>query len=293
MDVPTSPAQPDPDRPPIDHVELRAILSNLSHELGRQLVSLRAGFDLLLGDAGCACSPEQRGHLQTMAASCDNLLHLSRSYLDYAGLVRGARPVQYGLFTIAALIGEIDRQFASAAAARGIAWSCSREGADSLVTTDAARCQQIFGNLAANALKYTPEGGQVCVVGRHEGEQWSVTVTDTGPGIPDDARTKVFEPFYRLPRDERSGSEGHGLGLAICRELVDQMGGTIEIGAAVEPGILVTVRLPVEPPTRGPQQGPAGSREGVGDSSSAGRPNGRPSAAESQATRPAVTPEGA
>jgi len=293
MDVPTSPAQPDPDRPPIDHVELRAILSNLSHELGRQLVSLRAGFDLLLGDAGCACSPEQRGHLQTMAASCDNLLHLSRSYLDYAGLVRGARPVQYGLFTIAALIGEIDRQFASAAAARGIAWSCSREGADSLVTTDAARCQQIFGNLAANALKYTPEGGQVCVVGRHEGEQWSVTVTDTGPGIPDDARTKVFEPFYRLPRDERSGSEGHGLGLAICRELVDQMGGTIEIGAAVEPGILVTVRLPVEPPNRGPQQGPAGSREGVVDSSSAGRPNGRPSAAESQATRPAVTPEGA
>ena len=252
MDVRTSSAPPDPDRPPIDHVELRAILSNLSHELGRQLVSLRAGFDLLLGDDTWASSPEQRGHLQTMAASCDNLLHLTRSYLDYAGLVRGARPVQYGSFTIAALIGEIDRQFAPVAAARRIAWSCGREGADALVTTDAARCQQIFGNLAANALKYTPEGGQVRVVGRHEGEDWSVTVTDTGPGIPADARTKVFEPFYRLPRDERSGSEGHGLGLAICRELVDQMGGTIEIGPAVEPGTLVTVRLPVEPPAHGP-----------------------------------------
>jgi len=268
MDVPTSPAQTNPDRPPVDHVELRAILSNLSHELGRQLVSLRAGFDLLLGGATCACSPEQRGHLQTMAASCDNLLQLTRSYLDYAGLVRGARPVQYGSFTISALIGEIDRQFNSVAASRGISWSCTREGADALVTMDAAHCQQIFGNLAANALKYTPEGGQVRVVGRHEGEDWSVTITDTGPGIPADARTKVFEPFYRLPRDERSGSEGHGLGLAICRELVDQMGGTIEIGPSVEPGTLVTVRLPVTPPARGLQQSRAGTREVAGDSSS-------------------------
>src|SRR5919107_3884351 len=129
---PASTARPLPDRPPIDHVELRAILSNLSHELGRQLVSLRAGFDLVLGDDTWASSPEQRGHLQTMAASCDNLLQLTRSYLDYAGLVRGARPVQYGSFTIAALIGEIDRQFAPVAAARRITWSCGREGADAL-----------------------------------------------------------------------------------------------------------------------------------------------------------------
>ncbi len=268
MDVRSPSAPPDPDRPPIDHVELRAILSNLSHELGRQLVSLRAGFDLVLGDDTWASSPEQRGHLQTMAASCDNLLQLTRSYLDYAGLVRGARPVQYGSFTIAALIGEIDRQFAPVAAARRITWSCDREGADALVTTDAARCQQIFGNLAANALKYTPEGGQVRVVGSHEGEDWSVTVTDTGPGIPAEAQTKVFEPFYRLPRDERSGSEGHGLGLAICRELVDQLGGTIEIAPAVEPGTLVIVRLPVEPPAHGPRQVRAVSREVVGHSSS-------------------------
>jgi signal transduction histidine kinase len=160
------------------------------------------------------------------------------------------------------------------------------------VTTDASRCQQIFGNLAANALKYTPEGGEVRVVGRHGGEHWSVTVTDTGPGIPADSRTKVFEPFYRLPRDERSGSEGHGLGLAICRELVDQMGGTIEVGPAVEPGTLVTVRLPVEPPAHQSQPGRAVSREDVGHPSSY-RPNGMPPDPGRNAPRPAITPEGA
>src|SRR4051794_4157353 len=129
-----STARPNPDRPAIDHVELRAILSNLSHELSRQLVSLRAGFDLLLGNAAWAASPEQRGHIETMSSSCDQLLPLTRSYLDYAGLVRGARPVHYGSFTISAMIGEIDRQYAPAAAARRIAWSCGREGADAVVT---------------------------------------------------------------------------------------------------------------------------------------------------------------
>ena len=64
-------------------------------------------------------------------------------------------------FTLGALIREIDRQFAPTAAARRIAWECALEGPDATVTTDASRCQQIFGNLVANALKYTPEGGEV------------------------------------------------------------------------------------------------------------------------------------
>jgi len=183
----TSTAGHAPDQSPIDHDELRAILSNLSHELSRPLVSLRAGFDLLLTNAAWSISPEQRGHVQTMVAMCDNLLHLTQSYLDYAGLVRGSRPVCYGSYTISALIGEIDRQFAPVAIERRIAWSCSRAGADSLVATDPARCQQIFGNLVANALKYTPDGGRVRVVGCHEQSHWSVTVSDTGLGIPADA----------------------------------------------------------------------------------------------------------
>ena len=89
-------AQPDsqptaganPARPLFEHAELRAILSNLSHELCRPLISLRAGFDLLLADAARPISPEQRGNVQMMVGLCDGLLRLTRSYLDYAGLVQ-------------------------------------------------------------------------------------------------------------------------------------------------------------------------------------------------------------
>jgi signal transduction histidine kinase len=209
---------PAPDRGPLHHGELRVVLAELSHELCRPLTSLRAGFALLLGDASRPVSSEHRGHLQTMVGLCDDLLALTRGYLDYAALVQGARPLRLGSYTLGALIGEIDRQFAPAAADRRIDWQCSGDAA-AVIITDASRCQQIVGNLVANALKYTPE-----------------------------ALPHVFEPFYRLPRDERRGIEGNGLGLAICRELVEQLGGQITIGREPAEGTRATVRLPVSTP---------------------------------------------
>ncbi len=106
----------------IDQAELRALLSSLSHELCRPLVSLRAGFDLLLGDAHASVTVEQRGHLLTMVSLCDDLLRLTRGYLDYAGLVNGARQPSFGSFSLGAIIREIDRQFRSSAVAKGLSW---------------------------------------------------------------------------------------------------------------------------------------------------------------------------
>jgi signal transduction histidine kinase len=242
---PTSPTHNPPARPLIAHDELRTILSNLSHELCRPLISLRAGFDLILGAAAKPISNDQRGHVQAMVVLCDELLRLTRSYLDYAGLVQGTRPLCYGSFTVGALIREIDRQFAPEAASRKVGWECTMDGADATVTTDASRCQQIFGNLVANALKYTPPGGLVRLTAWQDGDTWSVSVSDSGPGIPSEALSKVFEPFYRLSRDEHSGVEGSGLGLAICREMVDQLGGEIAISSAVGQGTRVVVVFPV------------------------------------------------
>ena len=233
-----------PPRQMSDPAEFRAILSNLNQELCRPLVSLRAGFDLLLAGADQPVRADQRGHIETMVGLCDDLLKLTRNYLDYAGLVHGASPLCYGTFTISALVREIDRQFAPCAAARRLDWRCSVDGPDAAVTTDASRCQQVFGNLVTNALKYTPEGGRVRIHGRREGDHWCVAVTDNGPGIPEDSLEKVFEPFFRLPRDERAGLDGNGLGLAICREMVGQMGGEIRLDSTIGQGTRAIVRLP-------------------------------------------------
>jgi signal transduction histidine kinase len=234
----------------IGSAQLRSVLSNLSHELCRPLLSLRAGFELLLTDSSATMAVEQRGHVQTMALLCDDLLRLTRSYLDYAGLVQGVRPLCFGEFTVGALVGEIDRQFAPIADSRRIQWVCTADGREATVTTDASRFQQVLGNLAENALKYTPPGGSVHVSVSADQREWVVTVADDGPGIPAEHAERVFEPFYRLARDEQSRSCGNGLGLAICRELVGQLSGTIKLHSAPGRGATFTARFPVAPPPK-------------------------------------------
>jgi signal transduction histidine kinase len=230
----------------IDQGALRSILSNLSHELCRPLISLRTGFDLLLGESPSGISTEQRGNLLTMVSLCDDLLRLTRSYLDYAAIVQGSRPLSLGSFTVGALIDEINRQFAPIATSRQIKWISHAELPESVVITDASCCQQIFGNLVSNALKYTPIGGEVRIAAKVEADSWSLSVSDSGPGIPTDALDKVFEPFFRLPRDEYSGIEGSGLGLAICRELVIQLQGAIVLDSDVGQGTSISVRFPLK-----------------------------------------------
>jgi signal transduction histidine kinase len=253
----TDPASaPAGDRVCIDQQELRSLLSNLSHELCRPLVSLRAGFDLLLEDPADSISREQRAHLLTMASLCDELIGLARGYLDYAGLVESGRNPTLGTFSLGAMIREIDRQFAHRAVDAGLAWETIASEPAASVITDASLCQQIFGNLISNALKYTPRGGRITVLGTVEDDHWRLAVIDDGPGIPADSLDKVFEPFYRLPRDEHSRIEGNGLGLAICRELTERLGGAISLESSPGGGTTALVRLPRHRPAcdeRGPR----------------------------------------
>src|SRR5262249_37928640 len=99
----------------IDRGELRSVLSSLSHDLCRPLISLKAGSALLLGEPSPASPPDQRSHILPMVTLCDDLLKLTRSYLDYAGIVQGSRPLCLGHYTIGALIHEINRQFGATA----------------------------------------------------------------------------------------------------------------------------------------------------------------------------------
>jgi signal transduction histidine kinase len=225
-------------------------------------------------------SHDQRGHLVTMVALCEDLLRLTRSYLDYAAIVQGSRPLCLGSFTIGALVHEIDRQFAPVAAANQMRWESHADSPETLVITDASRCQQIFGNLVSNALKYTPKGGRVLVRGKAEADSWSMIIADSGPGIPADALDRVFEPFFRLARDEHSGIEGSGLGLAISRELVTQLQGEIALESSVGHGTEVAVRFPLAPQangrprTQGDVNSAHGSNAGHFDVSNSPTPNG-------------------
>ena len=227
----------------------------------------------MLEGSGVALLPEQAEHLRAMTGLCGELLDITRDYLDYARLARGADPPKFEAVALSMLAAEVDRRVRDVAEGRGVSWRCEVEGADAKVTTDPAICLGVAGHLVSNALKSTPGGGSVAATFRRKGAWWTLTVADNGPGIPEEERPRVFEPLYRLPRDEKAGAEGCGMGLATCRERVAQLGGTVAIAPGPDGGTTLIVRLPVagKAPIRGPSDPGLG---GAGPYEDGGRRSG-------------------
>jgi two-component system sensor histidine kinase TctE len=120
----------------------------------------------------------------------------------------------------------------------------ARHGA-ATVLGDEVLILEMMVNLVDNAVRYTPPGGQVTVSTVRREDAWQVTVSDTGPGIPEPERERVFERFYRMPGTEQEGS---GLGLAIVREIARACSASIELHAGRHgQGLVVSVTFPVAP----------------------------------------------
>jgi two-component system, OmpR family, sensor histidine kinase BaeS len=115
-----------------------------------------------------------------------------------------------------------------------------------LVEADTDRLTQAFGNLISNAARYTPEGGKVVVRLVADAKSAVMSVCDTGIGIAEEDRERVFTRFWRSARARESGRGGLGIGLAVVREIVEQHGGTVSFhGNEPEPGTTFEVSLPV------------------------------------------------
>jgi signal transduction histidine kinase len=99
-------------------------------------------------------------------------------------------------------------------------------------------------NLVDNAIKYSPDGGDVEIRFEAQNGECLIEVVDEGLGIPNSERERIFEKFYRLDPEQRRGVGGSGLGLYICRELVERMNGRIEVESEPGKGSRFTVALP-------------------------------------------------
>src|SRR5262249_50501536 len=137
---------------------------------------------------------------------------------------------------LAVLANETLTSFNGAAEAAGVALAEDVAQDVPSVDVDPARMRGVLGNLLTNAIRHTPHGGSVTVRGRSSGDEVTVTVEDTGEGVPGPLLARVFDRFVKGP-----GSPGSGLGLAIARDVVAAHGGTIE--AQSGPGAGTTVRF--------------------------------------------------
>jgi signal transduction histidine kinase len=113
-----------------------------------------------------------------------------------------------------------------------------------IMSGDPDRLEDVISILLDNAAKYTPGGGRVVASTRRRRDMIELELSDTGQGIPSADLPRIFDRFFRSEASRAAGESGFGLGLAICKNMVDSMGGTIEVDSIAGKGTTFTVRVP-------------------------------------------------
>jgi signal transduction histidine kinase len=216
----------------------------MSHEL-RTPINATIGYAQLI-DAGIGgpVTEQQRDYVARICASQQHLLRIINDLLDYGKISAKKIVFEYTPVAVQAVIDAVLPMIEPQAAAKGLGLNCARSPSDVVVRVDQIKLEQILLNLLSNAVKFTPPGGRIAVTTAASDAWVTVTVHDTGPGIPPDKAEAIFEPFVQLGRSLASGHQGTGLGLAISRDLAREMGGDIEVETTPGAGATFTIKLP-------------------------------------------------
>lgn len=219
-------------------------LANMSHELRTPLNAVIGLADLLLLESSDPITKRQREYLDGIAQSGRHLLALVNDVLDLAKIEAGKHDLELEGVDMLDLIEEALKGLVPLAHQRGVSVSVQVPRSVRAARADRLRLRQILYNLMSNALKFTDRGGSVTVSARDDGEQILLSVADTGIGIAEADRPRLFQAFEQLVTPSGNRPAGTGLGLALTKRLVDMHGGSIEVASEVGVGTTFTVRIP-------------------------------------------------
>ena len=222
------------------------LLLTITHDIKAPAASISGFIDLM---KAYVSNPQGIECLQNIKNSAAHLSHLVASLLDYHQLENGLMKVQPTSFSPAQLVAESVEGMKLRAEEKGleISFECKIKGME-FFRADAFRIRQILDNLVSNAIKYTDRGSvtiqaQVSeILGK---PTLTLSVKDTGKGMTDEEKQKVFQAFKRLKSAQ--GIEGTGLGLSITQELVSLLGGEIILHSTLGKGSTFIVTIPIEP----------------------------------------------
>ncbi|QWT18794.1 response regulator [Bacillus sp. NP157] len=224
-------------------------ISMMSHEMRTPLSTVIHSASLI---DTAAMNDDQRRLMALLSTSANALLHRVNAVLDVASFAGGSFNLRQQPFAFDEVLATVGAVCRPAAAEKRIAFSVSRDASvEGVFTGDPGRIEQVLSNLASNALKFTPPGGTVDVrVELFEGIGGRdpvivCTVADTGIGIADADKQRIFDPFHQVSAGESRRQEGVGLGLYIVRNVSGQMNGHLDVTDNPLGGSVFTWRFPL------------------------------------------------
>jgi len=220
----------------------KAFVADVSHEIRTPLTSIR-GFAEAMLDGTVVEESQRRRALGVIRDEAMRIDDVSQTLLALSELDAGAVTFAHEPIDLVLLGDALGGRFSTTAEQFGIELTVLLAGDERPPRGDSDRLLQAVSALVANSLAYTPTGGIVRVSQRTEGDRWQLLVDDSGPGIPAEKREAVFGRFARLDESRASDRGGAGLGLPICRRLVELMGGTVAVGESDLGGARFVVEL--------------------------------------------------
>lgn len=220
-------------------------LTNMSHELKTPLNSIIGFSDLLNEGIAGHLNEKQSRYVQFISSSGKNLLHIINNILELSKAEAGDEELQIKEFSVDESVNKVISTVLPQIHEKNLKFNYDSKIKKLRIFADEDKFRQIMNNLLSNAIKFTPSGGSIDVILKQEEDLVTITVKDTGIGVPEDRLDTIFKPFIQLDSSLSRNFEGTGLGLTLVKKYIEMHGGNIYVESKIGEGSSFRFELPV------------------------------------------------